>query len=346
MNTPQIQLLDATLRDGGQGLEDNFRNAVSERAFGAEGIAEIVRLQTETDIDIIELGAMGPSEDDRSRFSIYQGVEELSRIQPRERNRKQLYVGLYIGPDTPVADIPDWNPDLVDGVRVILRYSELKKSIGYCAALAAKGYKMFVQPMLTMRYTKQELDYVIDASNEMGAYALYFVDSYGYMDTGDVKRLFGYYDARLDDGIRIGFHAHNNMNSAYANACCFADIETGRARIVDACATGMGQGAGNLQTELFVPFLNGRFGKSYRLDPVLDICDLLEKLFPEQPLWGYSPARMLPALYKTAYKYAFVMRHRYHLRYRDIRRLLEGMPDELRHRYTAENLDKVLSLLA
>lgn len=45
--------------------------------------------------------------------------------------------------------------------------------------------------MLTMRYTKEELKMVIDRANKMGAYALYFVDSFGYMQTTDVERLFG-----------------------------------------------------------------------------------------------------------------------------------------------------------
>lgn len=42
--------------------------------------------------------------------------------------------------------------------------------------------------MLTMRYSEIEIQMVIDAANAMNAYAVYFVDSYGYMHENDVIR--------------------------------------------------------------------------------------------------------------------------------------------------------------
>ena len=288
---------------------------------------------------------MGPSEDDKSKFAIYQNIEELSKYLPSKRNPNALYVGLYIGPDTDVNDIPEWNPSLVDGVRVILRYSELQKSLDYCAALAAKGYKVFVQPMLTMRYSDNELDIVINAANEMKAYACYFVDSYGYMQPNDIKRLFDYYNVHLNSDIRIGFHAHNNMNLAFSNVQYFLDIASDREVIVDSCATGMGQGAGNLQTELIVPYLNEKYGKEYDYPSILDICEKLDTEMIPNELWGYSVSRLLPAVYKAAYKYGLMMRNKYHLSFRDMDKVLRNMPDDLRMRFTMDNLAIALRVL-
>ena len=285
---------------------------------------------------------MGPSVDDKSKFAIYQNVEELSKYLPEKRNPNALYAGLYIGPDTDVNEIPDWNPSLVEGIRVILRYSELQKSLDYCAALSAKGYKVFVQPMLTMRYTDAELDMVIQAANKMKAYACYFVDSYGYMQPQDVKRLFDYYDARLDKDIKIGFHAHNNMNLAFSNVQYFLNIDSDRDVIIDSCATGMGQGAGNLQTELIIPYLNENYGKNYDYDSVLDICDVFDKDMIPDDLWGYSVARLLPAVYKTAYKYGLMMRNKYHLSFRQMNKILREMPDANRMRFTPQDLESIL----
>lgn len=340
-----IQILDATLRDGGQGLEDLFKNGFSDKVFTEEGKRKTISLLEESGVDIIELGAMGPSKDDKSPFAIYQNVEELSAYLPKERKPGRMYVGLYIGPDTDVDEIPDWNPSLVEGIRVILRYSELKKSLEYCEALANKGYKVFVQPMLTMRYTDEELDLVISYANGIGAYACYFVDSYGYMEPKDIQRLFDYYDARLNKEIKIGFHAHNNMNLAYANVQYFTNIETERELIIDSCATGMGQGAGNMQTELIIPYMNEKWGKAYNLDSVLDVCDYLDKEMIPADLWGYSVTRLLPAIYKTAYKYALIMRNKHHMSFRDINAVLKKMPDELRNRYTVQNLEEALKVL-
>lgn len=337
-----IYLLDATLRDGGQGLEDLHKNGFSDKIFSEEVKHSTIESLGNSNVDIIEIGTMGPSVDDKSKFAIYQNVEELSKYLPEKRNPNALYAGLYIGPDTDVNEIPDWNPSLVEGIRVILRYSELQKSLDYCAALSAKGYKVFVQPMLTMRYTDAELDMVIQAANKMKAYACYFVDSYGYMQPQDVKRLFDYYDARLDKDTKIGFHAHNNMNLAFSNVQNFLNIDSHRDVIIDSCATGMGQGAGNLQTELIIPYLNENYGKNYDYDSVLDICDVLDNEMIPDDLWGYSVARLLPAVYKTAYKYGLMMRNKYHLSFRQMNKILREMPDANRMRFTPQDLESIL----
>ena len=338
----KVRLLDATLRDGGQGLDDLFNNGFSNKYY-SEGVKHrIIDLLGQSNVDIIELGAMGPSKDDKSKFAIYQNVEELSVYMPKNANSQTLYVGLYIGPDTDINQIPDWNPSLVKGVRVILRYSELQKSLDYCAALSKKGYSVFVQPMLTMRYSNAELDRVLGMSNDMGAYACYFVDSYGYMEPKDIDRLFKYFDKGLNKEVKIGFHAHNNMNMAYSNVVSFINTETERELLVDACATGMGQGAGNLQTELIVPYLNEHLGKSYDYDSILEICDMLDHEMIPSNLWGYSVTRLLPAIYKTAYKYALVMRNKYHLSFREMNAILREMPDDMRNRFTKENLAQLM----
>ena len=344
--TPKILLLDATLRDGGQGLEDGYKNQFYDSQFGCELITDTIAKLVYSDIDIVELGAIGPSADDKSMFSIYQNIEKLSKTLPKNRNPKQMYVGLYIGPDTDVDKIPEWNPNLVEGVRVILRYSELRKSIEYCAALEKKGYKVFVQPMLTMRYTDEELDYILSASNDMGAFAVYFVDSYGYMMPKDIDRLFDYYDQRLDRNIIMGFHAHNNMNMAFANAQHFLSKQTNRTLITDSCIQGIGQGAGNLQTELIVPYLNSQFGKEYQYDSVLDLCEALEGRFLHDNEWGYSTTRLLPAIHHAAYKYGVVLRKRYGMSLKDINAFLSWMPTWDKQRYTEDRLRELLEEFA
>ena len=340
-----IKLLDATLRDGGQGLDDLFNNGFSDKYYTEDVKHRVIDLLGQSKVDIIELGAMGPSVDDKSKFAIYQNIEELSQYLPEKRDPNKLYIGLYIGPDTDVDKIPDWNPSLVKGVRVILRYSELRKSLDYCAALAKKGYNVFVQPMLTMRYSDKELDLVLGMTNDMGAYACYFVDSYGYMEPKDIQRLFSYFDKGLNKDVRIGFHAHNNMNLAYSNVISFVNTATERELLIDACATGMGQGAGNLQTELIVPYLNEHFGKKYQYEPILEICDILDTEMIPTNLWGYSVTRLLPAIYKTAYKYALVMRNKYHLSFKQMNQILRDMPNDMRNRYTKDNLEQLLATI-
>lgn len=340
----KVQLLDCTLRDGGLGLEDNAKTVSSEKGMTSDSRKYITTELADSNIDIIELGSVEISDNDKRGFCIYRNIESISKTMPLPKNPSQMFAALYRGPDTPIEDIPDWNDSLCKAVRVIIRYSELQKSLDFCSSLSQKGYKVFVQPMLTMRYTKEEINLIIRQSNLMNAYALYFVDSYGYMQYSDVDYFFNKYDSDLDPNIKIGFHSHNNMNLAYANVLHLLSIKSERSIIIDSCATGMGQGAGNLQTELIVPYLNEIFSKEYNFDKVLDVCEEVEKYTPSGK-WGYSVVRLIPAIHKTAYKYALALRNQYGLRYSDINRIFQTIPDDLKYRYTAENTQKLLTIM-
>jgi len=340
----QIKLLDTTLRDGGLGLEDAWKNGTSQKAFSKTDVVEIVNHLNASNIDIIELGSLDVNCEGKERFAIYSNIPEISEMIPLHRSSKQMYVGLFRGPDFIIEDIPDWKPGYVDGVRVIIRYSELEKSLDFCEALAYKGYKVFVQPMLTMRYSDVELEMIISRSNQMKAYAVYFVDSYGYMMESDIIRLFSFFDDGLDNDILIGFHGHNNMNLAFSNAIAFLKCSEGkRGVIVDACAMGMGQGAGNLQTELIMPYLMNKDSTEYNYSEILDVCEVINNYYQDS-VWGYSVERLIPAIHHAAYKYAIVLRDKYSYTYRQINDFYSIIPEDVRHRYTEDNIKKVISI--
>lgn len=339
-----VQVLDCTLRDGGQGLEAINNIGEETEKFSNKDKDYIISNLTDANIDIIEIGCMSYNSANQGGYAIYKDIIELSKSMPKNKNKNVLYTGLYIDPDTPIDTIPRASDDLVPAIRVIMRYSQLQKSIDFCSALAEKGYKVFIQPMLTMRYTDDELNKMVLAANEMGAYALYIVDSFGYMMVEDIKRIYDIYCRDLDKKIKIGFHAHNNMDLAFLNAQFFVSQLKGRDKIIDSCVFGMGQGAGNLQTELILSYLNSKYGSKYGLENILDVCEIIDKFRSEdQKTWGYTPLRLIPALYKTAYKYAVVLKSKYEMSYREINNLLKNMPNEYRHRYTQENLEKLIN---
>ena len=85
-----------------------------------------------------------------------------------------------------------------------------------------------------------------------------------------------------------------------------------------------------------------RQGKQYDYNSILDICDILDSNMISQNLWGYSVTNLLPAIHKTAYKYSMMMRNKYKLTFKDINRILKEMPNEMRNRYTIENLESLL----
>lgn len=337
-------VLDCTLRDGGLALEDAMLNTGDSSVFDNKTITAFIKTMKASKIDIIELGAIQITNSDQSGFSIYQNIEQVSKLIPENKPDNQMYVALFRGPDTPIEEIPEWNPSYCEGIRVIIRYSEIDKSLKFCRALAKKGYKVFVQPMLTMRYNDNQLQKLIDESNDFGAYALYLVDSYGYMESHDVLNLSRRFDEGLLENIFLGFHAHNNMNLAFSNVLTFVEQTSNRSIIVDSTIMGMGQGAGNIQTELLIPYLNNKNTDAYDYYPVLEACEIIEAYWKDN-LWGYSVTNLLPAINKTAYKYSSSLRKKHNLSYSEIHMILSNVPEELRHRYTIENTNKLLEIL-
>ena len=338
-----LQVLDCTLRDGGQGLENLNSNGIKTEIFTEEDKKNIVDNIRDAGIDIIEIGCMSVAADGLDKFAIYPDIETLSKYIPDRKNLNQMYTGLYVEPDTALDSIPEYSPEMVEGIRVILRYSQLQKSIDFCEGLAKKGYKVFIQPMLTMRYTDDELKRLVYSANDMGAYALYFVDSFGYMTEKDTERLYKFYAEDLDPKNRIGFHAHNNMENAFSNVKYFVEKLMDRDCIIDSCAIGMGQGAGNLQTEVLVDYLNRNYGKHYGFENILEVCDILDKFRShDMETWGYSPVRLIPAVHSVAYKYATTLRLQYKMSLVEINKVLTNVPEDLRHRYTPENLKMLL----
>jgi 4-hydroxy 2-oxovalerate aldolase len=339
----KISVLDCTLRDGGLALEDCILNKDKCSLFDKNIVKKFIDTIQQTKIDIIEIGSIEISKKDKTRYSIYQNIEEVSKLMPKNKNSNQMYAALYRGPDTPHNKIPNWNPSLCEVLRVIIRHSELKKSIDFCHMLSDKGFKVFVQPMVTMRYSNSELKFLITWSNKLKAHSLYIVDSYGYMTSEDLLGLFKKFDDGLNKETSVGFHAHNNMNLAFSNVQEFINQKTNRSLIVDSTIMGMGQGAGNMQTELLISYLNKK-NKRYEFNFILDACEIVEK-YSKNNLWGYSVKNLLSAINKTAYKFSSVLKKKFKLSYSQINRILSSMPKKIKHRYSKENLLKVVSLL-
>jgi 4-hydroxy 2-oxovalerate aldolase len=337
-----VKILDCTLRDGGYLLESIFGKDSAPR-FGCKNIKKIATHLSKANLDIVEIGGISTSVQDKSEISVFKTVEALSKNIPAKRLSGQKFALMVPEPDYPVENIPEWNSNYCDILRVILRYTELKKSLDWCKLAAQKGYEVFLQPMVTMRYTDDDLRMVFDVANEMRAGAVYIVDSYGYMNQKDVLTLFEKFDKNLDKSIQVGLHLHNNLNLAFSNAIYFLARDTGRPLIIDSTVLGMGQGAGNLQTELFVDYVNKNHEKKYNYDEILETCEIIEKIWGA-PLWGYSVTHLLGAINAAAYKFAEEFRTKYALSFVEIHRILRHIPEEYRHRYTPEFAKEVLRL--
>jgi 4-hydroxy-2-oxovalerate aldolase len=107
---------------------------------------------------------------------------------------------------------------------------------------------------------------------DAGAEVVYVTDSAGAMLPDDVTARVGALREALPEGVAIGFHGHHNLAMGVANS--LAAIDAG-ARWIDGSTCGLGAGAGNTPTEVFVAVCD-RMGIETGID-VMKIADAAEE---------------------------------------------------------------------
>jgi 4-hydroxy-2-oxovalerate/4-hydroxy-2-oxohexanoate aldolase len=113
-----------------------------------------------------------------------------------------------------------------------------------------------------------------------GANCIYCTDSAGYMLPDDVTARIGLLREKLKPETELGFHGHHNLSMGVANSV--AAVAAGARRIDGACG-GLGAGAGNTPTEVFVAVCN-RMAIETGVD-VFKISDVAEDLI--QPILDF-----------------------------------------------------------
>ena len=290
----KIHILDCTLRDGGY---------CNQWEFGFKNTKKIIKGLVDAKIDIIECGFLTNKISYNEDITKFTNLEEISKVIPQEKNGK-IFVALINYGEYSIDDIPYYDGTSIDGIRIAFHKKNIKDALEFCTAIKKKGYKVFVQPMVSLNYSDEEFISLIQQVNDIKPYAFYIVDSFGMMKKKNLIRLFYMIEHNLDEEIWIGFHSHNNMQMAYSNAQSLVEAQTSRNLILDSSIHGMGRGAGNLNTELFVEYLNDSIGSSYELKPLLNIIDEILSDFYQKNYWGYSLPNYLSASYNAHPNYA------------------------------------------
>ena len=326
-----IQALDCTLRDGGY---------CNDCCFGFENERKIVSGLMEANIDIIECGFFMNTvkyDRDHTRFT---SLDQVAQIIPEKRDGKIFVMladhGKFVPEDLPVCDGTS-----VDGLRVAFHKKDMIGGLEDCRIVKEKGYKVFIQAMVSVSYADEEFLDLIRRVNEIEPYAFYIVDSFGMMKKKDLTRLFYMVEHNLKDTIKIGFHSHNNMQLAYSNAQSLVRIQTNRDLIIDSSVYGMGRGAGNLNTELFVEYLNENADGQYVLKPLLTIIDEILNDFYQRNHWGYSLPNYLSAAHNAHPNYAGYLDDKKTLTVEDMNEIFDMMDEDKRLSYDKDYIEEV-----
>lgn len=311
----KIQIIDCTLRDGGY---------CNDCHFEYNNIKRIVAGLMEANIDIVECGFLTNQYEFNTDVTRFTKMEQFSAVIPKNRKGK-LFVALMDYGKYDVDTLPDCDGTALDGIRIAFHKKDRMNAIETCRKVKNKGYKVFIQGMVSLRYTDEEYIDLIHKINELEPYAFYIVDSFGQMKKKDLIRLLYIVDHNLKDTIKIGFHSHNNMQLAYSNAQSLVDFHTKRDLIIDSSIYGMGRGAGNLNTELLVEYLNDNAHGEYELKPLLTIIDEILNGFYQRNYWGYSLPNYLSAAHGAHPNYAVYLDDKKTLTVEDMNEIFDMM---------------------
>jgi 4-hydroxy 2-oxovalerate aldolase len=300
-------MLDCTLRDGG------YVNAWN---FGSLVIENIVKNISEAKVEFIECGFLSEQKEITEDQSIFRTIEDAEERFSGGIGQN-LALMINCGEFSP-RSIKPYSGGRINIIRIAFHKHQLTEAQELCMELQQNGYKVFFQPMVTMRYTDEELLQLIRWTNINKPSAFYIVDSFGTMRKKDILRIFFLVDNNLCEDIRIGFHSHNNLQLSFSNAQELITLNSAREIIIDTSVFGMGRGAGNLCTELMIQYINENIKNKYNIMPILEVMD--EYIMPifNMHSWGYSVPYYIAAVNDCHPNYASYLSNMQTLLVKDI----------------------------
>lgn len=292
----KISLLDCTLRDGG--IVVNFD-------YGVERMQKIKSTLESSGVEYIECGYIDEkkgSPEGRTTFDNEVSIEKSLLSSGKKPGIKYLAMIDYGSFD--VTKLNNRTTTGIDGIRLAFHKEHWRDAMELGKIIISKGYDLYIQPMVSMRYTDEEYRELIHTCNSelIGAKGFYVVDSFGQMDNADLIHKLEIADNYVNPELVIGFHAHNNRQMAYSNALSFVKFNSQHNMMLDASIMGMGKGAGNLCTELIEENLIDE-GKSYNTTVIYEA---ISEYFSDQQKitpWGYSLDYYLSSLYSCTPSY-------------------------------------------
>ena len=237
-----MQILDCTLRDGGYYTDWDFNETIVRSYL--DGMNKLP-------IDYLELGYRNnPEKEYLGKFG-YSPVYLLKQI--RELSNKKLAVMLN-EKSTKVEDLENLTEpikSLVDMIRIAVDPKNMLRAITLAKAVKEQGFEVGFNIMYMSKWDQYEGFYEQLKGVNGVADILNMVDSFGGVMPSEVADIIK--KLRQVVTCKIGFHGHNNLQMGLFNT--LTAIECG-VDSVDATILGMGRGAGNLNMELLLTYLN------------------------------------------------------------------------------------------
>lgn len=327
----KINLLDCTLRDG---------SYINNSKFGTPVIKGVIKKLQDARINLIECGWLKnvPHEGGSAYYNVPADLKNY--LQDRKDDITYLAMIDWDRYDTNM--LPYCAHDTIDAVRVVFPRGKVHEGIKVAENIRKKGYSVFLQAANTLGYSDEDLAELAIAVNEFKPIALSVVDTFGAMYYEDIEHIVKFLDSRLDEGIELGFHSHNNQQLSFALTMQFIELLKNSKRnvIVDASLSGMGRGAGNATTELVANYLNCKQHGNYDMNSILDAIDMYIDPIREKYTWGYSTSYFIAGMYQCHVNNIAYLRKNHRTNARDMRNVIASLGVEERRHYDYDLLEQ------
>ena len=275
---PDIKVVDCTLRDGG--LVNNFE-------FSDEFVKELYRTNIKAGVDYMEFGYKASKDifkkEDFGKWK-FCDEEDIRAIVGNNDFDLKIAVMTDVGRTDYKNDILKKEDSVIDMIRTATYIHQIPTAIEMIQDAHEKGYETTVNIMAISKVREEELQNGLEILAESDVDVIYLVDSFGAFYPEQVRRLTDkYMDIAEKHGKKIGIHAHNNQQLAFANT---VEAASKGASLLDATVSGMGRGAGNCFMESLLAFLRN---PRYNMVPVMDFVEKYIRAEREKgSVWGYD----------------------------------------------------------
>jgi 4-hydroxy 2-oxovalerate aldolase len=276
-----IKVFDCTIRDGG--LVNNYH-------FTDEFVKAHYETCVAAGVDYMEIGKnVSPtimSVDEYGPWNFCK-EEDIRRIVGNNDTDMKIAVMADIGRSLK-EELRPKSESVVDMIRIATYIHQIPAAIELIEDAHAKGYETTVNIMAISKSFDDELDEVLAQLAKTNVDVIYIADSFGSFYPEQIKKLTEkYLKVAQENGKKVGIHAHNNLQLAYANTLEAMIYGTS---FLDVTISGLGRGAGNCPLELLIGFLKN---PKYKLMPVLKFIEEFIVPLEKELDWGYSIPYML-----------------------------------------------------
>lgn len=285
---PDIKVLDCTLRDGG--LVNNFR-------FTDEYVKALYEANVKAGVDYMEFGYKASKDifkvEDFGKWK-FCDEDAIRGIVGDNNTDLKIAVMTDVGRTDYKKDILDRSESVIDLVRTAMYIHQIPSGIEMIEDAKEKGYETSANLMAVSKVNDQDLDNGLELLAHSGVDVIYLVDSFGAFYPEQIKRLADkYLNFAAKTGKKIGIHAHNNQNLAFANTI---EALTDGVSFLDATVCGMGRGAGNCYMESLLAFLKN---PKYNLAVVMDFIEKYMLDMKKEYAWGFDIPYLLTGVFNS-----------------------------------------------